>query len=66
MNTRPTGFSGVPPSGPAMPVTATPTSTPAAFSAPAAIAAAVSSDTAPCRSRITGSTPSSSTFARFA
>ena len=49
--TRPTGFSGVPPSGPAMPVMPTPTSTPATRRAPAAIAAAISSETAPCRSR---------------
>ena len=46
--TSPTGFSGVPPSGPAMPVTATATSAPSAARAPAAIAAAVSADTAPC------------------
>src|SRR5678816_4524021 len=40
-HTSPTGFSGVPPSGPAMPVVATATSTPRAFLAPAAIYRAV-------------------------
>src|SRR5581483_4004421 len=45
--TRPTGLSGVPPSGPAMPVTDTPTSTPRRARTPAAISAAASADTAP-------------------
>src|SRR6266700_4967723 len=60
--TRPTGFSSVPPPGPAMPVTATATSTPSRSRAPAAIAAAVSADTAPWRSRTSRGTPSSRAF----
>src|SRR2546421_251683 len=57
--TRPTGFSSLPPSGPAMPVTATATSAPSRSRAPAAIAAAVSADTAPWRLSTSGGTPSS-------
>src|SRR6266851_4591042 len=57
--TRPTGFSALPPPGPAMPVTATATSTPSRSRAPDAIAAAVSAETAPCRSRTSRGTPSS-------
>src|SRR5882724_489237 len=60
--TRPTGFSTLPPSGPAMPVTATATSTRRRSRAPVAIAAAVSADTAPCRARTSGGTPSSPAF----
>ena len=48
--TRPTGFSGVPPSGPAMPVTATARLACEWVSAPPAMARATSSLTAPCRS----------------
>ena len=50
--TSPTGFSAVPPPGPAIPVTETATSAPSRSRAPAAIAAAVSAETAPCRSSI--------------
>src|SRR5712692_474558 len=57
--TRPTGFSSLPPPGPAMPVTATATSAPSRSRAPAAIAAAVSAETAPWRSSTGGGTPSS-------
>ena len=46
--TRPTGFSAEPPSGPAIPVTLTATSAGEALSAPSAIARAVASLTAPC------------------
>src|SRR5690349_18865607 len=43
-NTRPTGLSGVPPPGPATPVTETATSAPSRALAPAAIAAAASAE----------------------
>ena len=46
-HTVPTGFSGVPPSGPAMPLTATARSTPIRSRAPLAIARTTSSLTAP-------------------
>ena len=46
--TSPTGFSSVPPPGPATPVTDTATSAPSRSRAPRAIAAAVSAETAPC------------------
>ncbi|MEZ5420670.1 MAG: hypothetical protein R2708_25465 [Vicinamibacterales bacterium] len=46
-HTVPTGFSAVPPPGPATPVTATVTSTPARARRPSAIAAATASLTAP-------------------
>ena len=46
--TSPTGFSAVPPPGPATPVTATAMSAPSRARAPLAIAAAVSAETAPC------------------
>src|SRR5918995_1888142 len=64
--TVPTGFSSLPPSGPAMPVTATAVSAPNRFSAPAAMASATGSDTAPCSLISRGSTWSSSTFASLA
>src|SRR6266550_333742 len=60
--TRPTGFSSLPPPGPAMPVTATETSARSRFRAPTAIAAAVSADTAPWRDRTSGGTSSSLAF----
>ena len=50
--TEPTGFSAVPPVGPAMPETDTARSAPAAFFAPAAISITVSRLTAPCFSRV--------------
>ena len=49
----PTGFSGVPPPGPAIPVSATPTSAPSRSRTPSAIACATSADTAPCSSSST-------------
>ena len=60
--TSPTGFSGVPPPGPAIPVTETATSTPSRSRAPFAIAAATSAETAPCSARSSGETPSSSSL----
>ena len=57
--TVPTGFASVPPPGPAMPVTATATSTPSRSTAPRAIASATGSLTAPCSAISAGSTPSS-------
>jgi hypothetical protein len=65
-HTVPTGFSSVPPSGPAIPVIATAVSASKRFSAPSAIASATGSDTAPCSSISRGSTSSNSTFASFA
>ena len=61
--TVPTGFSSVPPSGPAIPVIATAVSASKRRSAPSAIASATGSDTAPWASISSGSTPSSSIFA---
>ena len=57
--TSPTGFSSVPPPGPAMPVMPTPTSAPALARAPSASASATSAETAPTRSISAGSTPAS-------
>ena len=48
--TIPTGFSGVPPPGPATPVMPTPTAAPKRAAAPSASAAATSGETAPWRS----------------
>jgi len=63
--TRPTGLSAVPRrAGDAR--DATPTSVRATRIAPSAMAAATSAETAPCVSRRAGSSPVSSTFARFA
>ena len=53
-----TGFAGVPPSGPATPVTATARSAPLCSRAPRAISAAVCSLTAPCAARVSARTPS--------
>ena len=61
--TEPTGFSAVPPVGPAMPETDTATSAPAAFLAPAAISLTVSRLTAPCLSRVSAETPTNFCFA---
>ena len=61
--TVPTGFSAVPPSGPAIPVTDAARSAPNRASAPLAISREVSSDTAPNRPRVSGATPSNSCFA---
>ena len=62
MYTNPTGFSGVPPAGPAIPVADRPTSTSANRRAPSAIARAVPSLTAPYRSMVSSGTPRSSIF----
>jgi TrmH family RNA methyltransferase len=64
--TRPTGFSGVPPVGPAMPVVETPTSTPRARRTPAAMAAATSALTAPWAMSISCGTPSTSRLTSLA
>src|SRR6266581_3773499 len=61
-HTMPTGFSFVPPVGPATPVTATATCARLRASAPDAISFAVSRLTAPCRERVLACTPSSSFF----
>lgn len=63
MQTVPTGVSGLPPEGPATPVTATATSAPLTASAPEAIAEAVSRLTTPYRSIVSCDTPRSRTFA---
>ncbi len=63
--TIPTGFSGVPPSGPATPVMPTPTAAPNRSAAPSASAAATSGDTAPCRSISAAGTSAKATFAAF-
>ena len=65
-HTVPTGLSSVPPPGPAIPVIATDVSAPSRRSAPRAIAAATSEDTAPCSAISAGSTPSSAIFASLA
>ena len=52
--TVPTGFSGVPPDGPAIPVTEIERSTPSRTRVPSAIARATSSLTAPCRAISSG------------
>jgi len=65
MNTVPTGFWALPPSGPAIPVMLTPTSTWACFRAPRAICPATGSLTAPCAARSWAETPSSCCFASF-
>src|SRR6185503_17184058 len=63
--TSPTGFSSVPPSGPATPVTATPTSTASRSLTPVAIASATSAETAPCASIRAAGTPSSAVLTSF-
>ena len=63
MQTVPTGFSAVPPSGPAIPVTPTPMSTRERDLMPSAIAVATGSLTAPCAFSISSGTPSNSIFA---
>ena len=61
--TVPTGFSGVPPPGPATPVIPTPHVAPDTAATPAAISVAVRSETAPCASRVSADTDSRRTFA---
>ena len=64
-HTVPTGLSGVPPPGPAMPVTATAKLAGERASAPSAIARATSALTAPCAAISAAATPSSSVLAAF-
>ena len=64
-HTRPTGFSSLPPPGPAIPVIPTPTSAPSATRAPEASASATSDETAPNDAISPGSTPAKATFAAF-
>src|SRR5262249_31452989 len=61
-----TGFSALPPSGPAIPVMASASSLPLARAAPRAIASTVSRLTAPCARRISPGTPSTRSLASFA
>jgi hypothetical protein len=61
----PTGLSGVPPSGPAMPVTPMPMSAPDLDRIPSAMAAATGSLTAPCAARRASGTSSNSIFDRL-
>src|SRR5450830_60985 len=56
--TRPTGFSAVPPPGPAMPVIPTATSTPSTLLAPSASSSAHSAETAPRSARVFSGTTS--------
>ena len=64
-NTVPTGFAGVPPSGPAIPVMASAHAVPARSAAPRAIASAQGALTAPWTRRTSAGTPRSSSLARF-
>src|SRR5215472_1192052 len=63
--TSPTGLAGLPPPGPATPVTEIARSTGARATAPSAIAPAVSLLTAPCAAIVSGGTPSNCDFASF-
>ena len=65
MNTVPTGFSAVPPSGPAMPLTAMPQVAPVRARTPSAISSTVGSLTAPCDSSVSASTSSRSRLSAF-
>src|SRR5262250_1384960 len=65
MYTVPTGFSALPPSGPAMPVTARPHAEPEMRHTPSAMARATGSLTAPWARRRCSGTPRSSSLARF-
>src|ERR1700683_3283218 len=62
-HTVPTGLPGEPPSGPAIPETASDTFAPLTRSAPSAISRTVCSLTAPKLSSVAGATPRSRTFA---
>ena len=62
----PTGFSSVPPSGPAMPLTATATDAPLRSLTPRAISRTHASLTAPSVSRVACDTPSCRTFSWLA
>ncbi len=61
----PTGLAGLPPVGPATPVTATVMLAAERASAPTAIARAVASLTAPWATSVASGTPSMSCFAAF-
>ncbi len=63
--TRPSGFSGVPPPGPATPVMATERSARLCASAPSAMASATGSETAPCATISSMGTPIASALASF-
>ncbi len=63
--TVPTGFSGEPPPGPAMPVTPMPMFVTARVRIPSAIARATCSLTAPCSAISVPETPASSVFERL-
>lgn len=60
--TVPTGFSALPPPGPAIPVMLTPTSAPSRVRAPVAISRATASLTAPDAASVSGETPRAATF----
>src|SRR5579862_5254129 len=60
--TNPTGFSGVPPVGPAIPVVLIPKSAPAPLRTPSAISFATGSLTAPCSASVFSDTPSNRVF----
>ncbi len=66
IKTSPTGFSLVPPDGPAMPVVEIPISAPASRRTPCAICAAVCMDTAPYCESVFASTCKSCSFIWFA
>ena len=59
----PTGFSSVPPPGPAIPVIPIPTCAPKRSRAPSASAAATSGETAPCAAISSAGTPASAVLA---
>ena len=63
MQTVPTGLSGVPPPGPAIPVMPIPRDAPNREAAPAASAAATSADTAPYRAMSDGGTSANAALA---
>jgi len=65
MNTVPTGLASVPPSGPAMPVTAIPQAEPEIRQIPAAMASATGALTAPCARKSSSGTPRRSSLAWF-
>src|ERR1044072_5331964 len=66
MKTVPTGFSSVPPPGPAIPVIDNPKSVPMRLRTPSAIASATGALTAPCSINNIGSTSNSFVFTSFA
>ena len=61
----PTGFPSLPPTGPATPVTETPSAVLKRCRAPSAMAMATALETAPCSSSMAAGTPSSTSLARF-